>query len=329
MGDSRIAASGHIQLMISPEEMEEALRRSGYLLEGRIDALLSKHGYYVSPNFYYIDPSSGKAREIDLHALQMFRAGKGDQAFVWSLCLIECVNSLEPIAFFTRPDPAPFLRRALIQLAGLPVRLLTGRDTWTPAPEVLKMEAYHHYCTGPIANQFCSFSPKKNKPGEWLAQHLDDHFSTFTKLLDAVRHCSNELADCWIDAGDAKFEHLNVEFLYPILVVSGAPIHEVIQHKDQLDIREVDHILYRAAGVSNQYITECLVDVVTETAFPSFVEMLGREMKNTARRIRRREASVDRSLHRLYEEVKTMTSDQQKLRRMMQYSQPGQPDDES
>ncbi len=302
---------------ISLDEIKDALQRSGYLVESRIEALLRRRGYYVSPNVGYLDPITGKARELDIHALQAFRAGKRRTDFVWSLCLIECVNSPLPIAFFTKADPVAFMRRELIRVAGLPVRLLSGRDKWTELPEAISMEKYHHYCRGRIATQFCSFSPKKGHPTEWLAQHLPEHFNCFAKLFDAVRECSDELADCWFDAGNARHENLNLEFLYPVLVVSGASLYDVIQRRGHVDVRERSHLLYRASGVASQRPVEYLVDVVTETAFPRFMLMLDREMKATANRVQRCSESVQRSLHRIYAKAKRIRSPQE-MRHLMQ-----------
>jgi len=293
---------------VSLNDIKAALQRSGYLIESRIDAVLRKRGYYVESNVSHVDPVTGKPREIDLSALQAFRAGKRTEDFVWSLCLIECVNSPQPIALFTRPDAIPFMRRELIYIAGVPVRLLTGSNKWTAVPEAIETEKYHHYCRGRIATQFCSFTAKKANPPELFAQHVPDHFNSFSKLLDAIRESSNEVADCWFDAGDARYEHLNIQFMYPIVVVTGAPLFDVIQHRDQLDVRERPHFLYRASGILNQQVVEYLVDVVTEEAFPRLISVIDREMKTIARQFQDRSKTVRKSLTEIYHRAKRIHS---------------------
>jgi hypothetical protein len=47
--------------VISLEEAKNALLRSGYLLESRLETELSKKGYYVDANKAYPDPETGKA----------------------------------------------------------------------------------------------------------------------------------------------------------------------------------------------------------------------------------------------------------------------------
>jgi len=285
---------------ISGDQIKAALRRSGYLLESRLDTLLRRRGFCVQTNVGYLDPATGKARELDLRALRAFRAGPRETDFVWSLCLIECVNSPQPIAFFTKPAPPPFMRSELIQVAGMPILFLSSANKSTPVTEAIAIQEYHHYCRGRVATQFCSFSEKRGNPPEWFAQHVPEHFSCFSKLLDTVRDSACELADCWFDAGGARHENLNLEFFYPVLVVAGAPLYDVVQRRGSVDIRQKNHFLYRASGVANQQLVEYLVDVVTEAAFPRFMSMIDREMKTTAERVRRRSKIVRRSLLRFY-----------------------------
>ena len=53
---------------ISHDEIRDAVRRSGYLLEYRIEQVLGRYGYMVEPNQAYPDPpllpkeSPGRAR---------------------------------------------------------------------------------------------------------------------------------------------------------------------------------------------------------------------------------------------------------------------------
>jgi hypothetical protein len=127
-------------------------------------------------------------------------------------------------------------------------------------------------------------------------------------ILDAIRESSNEVADCWFDAGDARHEHLNVQFMYPIVVVTGAPLLDVIQHRDRLDVRERPHFLYRASGVLNQRVVEYLVDVVTEKAFPQLISVIDREIKKIARQFQDRSKTVRKSLTEIYVRAKRIHS---------------------
>ena len=55
---------------ISLEETKDALLRSGYLLEHRLETLLRQKDYYVETNEAYPDPETAKSRELDIYAIR-------------------------------------------------------------------------------------------------------------------------------------------------------------------------------------------------------------------------------------------------------------------
>ncbi len=54
---------------ISPNEMRDTIRQSGYLLEQRVEPILTDSGFYVQINSAYLDSETGKTREIDINAI--------------------------------------------------------------------------------------------------------------------------------------------------------------------------------------------------------------------------------------------------------------------
>jgi hypothetical protein len=52
-------------LKISHDQIRDAVRRSGYLLEYRIEQVLGRYGYNVEANQAYPDPITGKSRELE------------------------------------------------------------------------------------------------------------------------------------------------------------------------------------------------------------------------------------------------------------------------
>ena len=57
-------------------DMRDALLRSGYLLESRVES--QHHWGYVEANPTYVDPDTGKSREFDVYAMTARRAGPND-----------------------------------------------------------------------------------------------------------------------------------------------------------------------------------------------------------------------------------------------------------
>ena len=148
---------------ISVDHAKEALLRSGYLLESRLDTVLRKKGYYVETNVAYPDPHTGKSREMDIYAMQAMQAGKEEYDYIFLVLLIECVNNPQPIAFFTKKPQVGFTFHHEIKHAGIPVKIpVKGeRDSWESLLDYLEMDKYHHYCRGLVATQFCSFTKKR------------------------------------------------------------------------------------------------------------------------------------------------------------------------
>lgn len=153
---------------ISGDEIESALRRSGYLLEGRIYDLIRRKQIYVEANAAFPDPVTGKSRELDVYAMHLEKAGPGEFDFLFAVLLIECVNNPQPVAFFTREPLVDFLALREVHLAGLPVKIPAKgeRDQWISLPDWLKMHRYHHYCRGRVATPVLLLSKK----GRWTGR---------------------------------------------------------------------------------------------------------------------------------------------------------------
>ena len=100
---------------ITRSEITEALLRSGYLLESRVESKLRKQWGYVEANPTYVDPDTGKSREFDLFAMSMQRAGPNEYDFVFAVLLAECINNPQPVVILTKEPLVPFLHHQEVQ----------------------------------------------------------------------------------------------------------------------------------------------------------------------------------------------------------------------
>jgi hypothetical protein len=92
---------------ITRPQIEDALQRSGYLLECRVENSLLARGYSVMVNGIYPDPDTGKSREMDVAAGKLLELkGKSDSLLgdVNANIIIECINNSQPIALFTKEN---------------------------------------------------------------------------------------------------------------------------------------------------------------------------------------------------------------------------------
>jgi hypothetical protein len=274
---------------ITTTEALEALQRSGYLLESRVEAVLRAHDFRVEANTLVPDDLTGKMREVDLWAGGVigYQFGPEQQGGLALELVIECVNPPQPVAFITKERPDPFYERTRIwdalKLVGNPQEEHTSpHNSWDWLTSKLDLRRYHHYQVGRISTQYCSFS-KKSSSSEWMAHHRDEDYQTLRKLCVATDHFIGEL----VVPGYAAEGGWNLTLVYPVLVVR-APLYEVRPSKRSARIVRTNHVQYRCRQVVHGEAQDYQIDVITEPHLPHFLTLLQREMRLISRRIDRR-----------------------------------------
>jgi hypothetical protein len=244
-------------------EIKDAILRSGYLLETRIEELLRKEWGLVEANSVYLDSNTGKNRELDIYSLRADYAGPNEFDFLFTSLLIECINNLYPLICFTKEPLLYFLHHERVRLAGLPTKILEAaipkkstesdntekqdEETWLGLTDYLGMKKYHHYCKGKIATQYCSVAPKKSK-NEWVALHEGNHFESFRKLMDVTEYHIKKHYDDW-SFSDEK-EDLNITFYYPVLVVQGELL-EATPTARTVSLKKSNHLQFQCSAIFN------------------------------------------------------------------------------
>jgi hypothetical protein len=267
---------------ISDGEMQQALLRSGYLLEHRIEATLRRQNWYVDASHAYRDVDTGKSRELDLYAIRPWdiktktKNRTGDR--VWIELLIECVNNPQPLAFLTKRDPFASGVNAIPEIKFVcdPAVVRTKRGKQDIC-HFLDMEDYQHYCTGRIATQFCSFTRKKDK-SEWMALHEDEHFTVFSTLVKALEDSLSRFTY-------SKGTFLNATFLYPVLVLQGALV-DVRHNGGRFEFKKETWIRYKRSVIFGKEQTSYVIDVVTERGLSKYLKAIEREARKTAFRMK-------------------------------------------
>jgi len=284
---------------ITREEMRDALSRSGYLLETRVDTLLKRRGFFAEPNTAYEDPETGKSRELDVHAISAMNCGRDRFDFLFRILIIECVNNPQPLVFFTKPPVAPVLHRDAIALSGLPLKVWPEKGKWTQSVDLhryLKMEEWHHYCRGRTASQYCSFTRKGGgQSSDWMALHEGSHFDTIKKLCDATHYFQEEHAHSWVWG---VHEPVNLQIYYPILVVQGELL-ELRSGRPAGAVSSVGHVQYRQAVSARGSQRYHQIDVVQERVLPKLLRQLDKERDEMCRLLTRRRSVVAMAVERI------------------------------
>jgi hypothetical protein len=264
---------------ITTEDAVDALRRSGYLLETRIARKLDRFATHLSMNAVFTDPETGQARELDAYC---FRAETSDlhEFFEASAhLLIECVNSPQPIAFFSstrKPSIYP---------------LTASRPAWLglyPIEESIGIEDFHHCFKTRISTNYCTFVSKKT--GEWMVTHADDQhreFSTLAVLAQLMREKQVQLLDEYSRPMDAV-QFCGIESIYPVLVVEGTLFTVTQNTRGEVKLEEIDHVRYLKGQIWKGTRRHCPIDVVTERFFPKLLKLIELDCKRTLARMEKR-----------------------------------------
>lgn len=291
--------------VITIDEIRDSLKRSGYLLEARVENQLQKQGYLAEANSAYTDPDSGKTRELDISAIRGRKAGP--EAFDWlfPVVIVECVNNPQPLAFITKAPILGGLHSEQVRYSGLPVKIrdFGRRDAWTSLGDYLGIEKFHHYCKGRVATQFCSFS-KKRGSDDWMASHEDAHFSAFATLCHALEHAIDEHYQSW---RLGRKEWINVQVYYPMLVVQGELL-DIRQKGTVVAIRKATHIAFRRTVVRDGRQTTYQIDVTTERHLPRLLRLVDDEVARMCRLLQRRRKLVRRTVDYLARRLSRLRS---------------------
>jgi hypothetical protein len=284
---------------ITREEIRDALSRSGYLLETRVEDLLKRRGYFVQANANFEDRETGKSRELDVHALGVRNCGSHRLDFLWHVLAIECINNPQPIVFFTKKPISALLHRDAVAVTGMPMKVWPKQGAWNESVglvDYLEVQRWHHYCRGRAASQYCSFTLKKGgSNAEWMALHEGPHYDTIRKLCDAVDYYREEHLDGWRIGGR---EHVNLQIYYPILVVQG-DLLELRSGRSAADVRSIGHAQFRQGASSRGLHRNYQIDVVQERALPRLLRTIEKEVESMRRRLKRRGAIVTRAVDRI------------------------------
>ena len=86
----------------SSDEIVDALKSSGYLMEQEVASKLETLGLHVFTNWAFEDPDEGKSREMDVRAIKRVAHNEETGLSAFVELLVECKNSINPFVFIRR-----------------------------------------------------------------------------------------------------------------------------------------------------------------------------------------------------------------------------------
>src|SRR6266851_5303352 len=85
------------------EEIMEAIRQSGYLMEQHVATQLEALNFHIKTNVAFEDPDQGKSREMDVSAIKQVAMNESAKVSAFVELIVECKNSNNPLVLVTRP----------------------------------------------------------------------------------------------------------------------------------------------------------------------------------------------------------------------------------
>ena len=250
---------------ISTKQMRDAIQRSGYLLEQRVEPILVEEGFfYVQTNPVFPDPDTGKSREIDISALSATRIYKKGYNFIFPMMLCECENNSQPIVFFTKESVISSLFHMEVKVSGIPVKFWQD-DGYVSLSEFTGMGKFHHYCKGAVATQYCTFQLKKDK-SSWAALHNEEQHDTFNSLLKALDYEIAEHFDGWSLPDKVDDEDVNIQIYYPLVIFQGSLYSATLKNNQNKQVSASDSgTAKETAGVVRYIGARKIGEMIEET----------------------------------------------------------------
>ncbi len=303
---------------ISTRQMKDAIQRSGYLLEQRVESVLVEEGYYVETNPVFPDRESGKSREIDIRAGSAREIYKKGGHWIYPTLLCECENNLQPVVFFVKESLTAFLHHYEVRVSGIPVRFWKEEDC-VALCEFTGMERFHHYCRGWIATQYCTFQLKKDK-SSWMALHSEEQHDTFNSLIKCLEYEIAKHFDEWVLPGDNEEEVVNVQVYYPLLILQGGLYCGSLDNGN-LTLKKSKHVQFRKELFlpRTNEVQTYQIDVISEEYLRDYLRIVDSEMEKIKKAFQRRRQNVFYAMERIVQEAKALKGKQESYRACLEF----------
>lgn len=208
----------------SNEEIMQAIKASGYLMEQEVAIQLESLGFDVSTNWAYEDIEEGKSREMDIRASKTFSHEPNNQLSINIEIVAECKNNRNPFVFLGRDKNPRDLEQAPEELL-FPFQKYGVLKSYSPDKydyidaffHLGFDEIYYGFATDTKAVQFCRIDRKGKS---WHANHDGLYNSIFYPIAKVVTDIKNDVAlNSFYSI--MKGKPRNFHFIIPMVITSG------------------------------------------------------------------------------------------------------------
>ncbi len=245
--------------------MLDCLRRSGYLLEGRLVKCLQGLGMFVEASQSLLDARSGVSREIDLVAESWHYNPDQPKTCVKTTFVIEAVNNLYPVVLLTRRGPSPNTPvDEYLQYKVTPSDK-AERHPFLSCFDPLELKGVYNWKP---YSQYCAFSRKK-QGGDLMASHPDDLHNSLLKVVEYVLFLK-DAASSWMDSVADDYWRI---FQWRPLMVLQNDLYVVTEGDDGGEnLTKVENAKLEYNLHYHEQPNTLVIDFLTESAVGPFVK---------------------------------------------------------
>lgn len=274
---------------INDDQIKDALKRSGYLLEQRAEHVFLKNRFEILNENYFIDEETSKLREIDLIAEKSDYSRPTEKrqyggAFTYKF-ICECENNAQPYVFFQTKAKVPYGEQGLIY-SQIPFSFTPKKQTvanllWgDTAFSCRKVMKEHHLSRSKISTQYCSFAPKdKNNPQlEWTAFHLDEQHNTLTNLLKGSLFVSKRDAFHYENNMSTYYRKYQINLYYPVLILQNRLAVAKEKDNGEIVLEDREHVVFMKNHSTDGWEHLLMIDVIQEKYLPQYITKIHQEI---------------------------------------------------
>lgn len=257
----------------SPEDIESALNKTGFLLEHRVAKILRNHDSKpdVEIGDAYPDPESGKSREIDVLSdfYESVERKPDISVMVTVTLIIECKNNSGPFVLIGDRKLGSSLRDFMIMTFD-PFAIGFSRSKY----HSFQYEADMRHVDGlPRYGDFVGrqLVRMNRQNGAWKADNSGVYDSILYPLAKAWQYHRGYVEREKEDTPEEHWQYPGITFLLPVIVTSG-PIYTVDATDDDLKISSAKWASIRRTFHSEEIDGDFWADIVSFSAWREYLD---------------------------------------------------------
>ena len=254
----------------SLDDISDALKQSGYLMEQEVATQLEDLDFHVQTNWAFKDSDEGKSREIDVRAIKRVAHNTEERISAFVEILIECKNNANPFVLIVRRKNKADIWNSPREIV-FPIgeyemqKKLDGNRS-----QVRKINAFFHLGFDKIhyghlrshkAVQFCRMERYKSS---WKANHGGLYDSVFFPIAKAINARRAEVLP------QAREHWRHFWIIVPMVVVSG-DMYSVDPSQRPLEPQRADFVSFNRDVRSGTLNGRFTIEFVSQDAIQKFV----------------------------------------------------------